>query len=120
MEVDNVLHARKNMAVRCAVYARVSSDKQRAAGNLDRQLERLRQATAERGYEVVIAIRERASGLNEKRKGLRRLFRLAANGEIDLVPVSLRTAWPVLASPMWSRPSMPTGCGWRWSTVLRP
>ena len=90
LEVDGVLRSRKHMAVRCALYARVSSEKQLAAGNLDRQLERLRQEAGERGYEVAVAIRERASGLNEKRKGLRRLFRLAADGEVDLVLVEFK------------------------------
>ena len=87
LELDGVLRSRKTMAVRCAGYARVSSEKQLATGNLDRQLERLQQIAAERSYEVTTVVRERASGLNEKRKGLRRLFRLAANGEIDLVLV---------------------------------
>ena len=58
---------------RCVVYARVSSGKQAEAGNLDRQRERLVAAAAERRYKLVATVTERASGLNEKRKGLRRL-----------------------------------------------
>ena len=53
-------------------------------------MERLQQIAAERGDEGTTVVRERASGLNEKRKGLRRLFRLAANGEIDLVRVEFK------------------------------
>jgi putative resolvase len=84
-EVDGVLRVRAVAAPRCAVYARVSSEKQVEAGNLDRQRERLLAAAAERGFEVVAAVTERASGLNEKRRGLRRLFRMAAAREIDVV-----------------------------------
>jgi putative resolvase len=84
-EVERILRARVGMAPRCAICARVSSDKQAEAGNLDRQRERLLAAAAERGFEVVAAVSERASGLNEKRRGLRRLFRMAAAGEIEVV-----------------------------------
>src|SRR5215467_12612365 len=41
---------------RCAIYARVASGKQKQAGNLLRQLERLQQAARERGYLVVALI----------------------------------------------------------------
>ncbi len=48
---------------------------------------RLASCRRERRHEVTRVVRECAFGLNEKRKGLRRLFRFAAAGEIDLVPV---------------------------------
>jgi putative resolvase len=72
-------------ASRCAIYARVSSAKQEQEGNLLRQVERLEQVAGERGYQVVALIQEQASGLNEKRKGLKRLFQLIDHQEIDLV-----------------------------------
>ena len=89
-EVEALLRARIGAAPRCAVYARVSSEKQAEAGNLDRQRERLLAAARERGYKVAAVIAERASGLNERRRGLRRLFRLAAAGEIDVVLVEFK------------------------------
>ena len=73
----------------CRLRPRVS-EKQAEAGNLDRQRGRLTQAAADRGYEVVATVAERASGLNEKRRGLRRLFRLAMSGEIDVVLVEFK------------------------------
>ena len=82
--IHRVLNAPGNM-VRCAIYARVSSAKQEQEGNLTRQGDRLQQAAAERGYQVVALIQEQASGLNEKRKGLKRLFHLIDQQEIDLV-----------------------------------
>ncbi len=89
-EVEALLRARAGAAPRCAVYARVSSEKQAEAGNLDRQRERLLAAAKERGYKVVTVVAERASGLNEKRRGLRKLLRLAAAGEIDVVLVEFK------------------------------
>jgi putative resolvase len=72
-------------SLRCAIYARVSSAKQEQEGHLTRQLEHLQQVASERGYQVVARIQEQASGLNEKRKGLKRLFHLIDHQEIDLV-----------------------------------
>src|SRR6266699_6154308 len=54
----------------CALYARLSISKQVQEGNLARQLERLRIAAAQCGYQVVQAITECASSLNEKRRGM--------------------------------------------------
>ena len=39
-------------------------------------------------------VSEQASGLNEKRRGLRRLFRRAAAGEIDVVLVEFKDRLP--------------------------
>jgi putative resolvase len=97
-EVEGILRARTGAADRCAVYARVSSEKQAEAGNLDRQRERLLAAATARGYEVAAVVTERASGLNEKRRGLRRLFRLAAERSMWCWWNS-RTAWPGSGSP---------------------
>ena len=72
-------------ALRCAIYARVSSAKQEQEGNVSRQVERLQQKASERGSQVVALIQEQVSGLNEKRKGLKRLFHLIDHQEIDLV-----------------------------------
>jgi putative resolvase len=72
-------------SLRCAIYARVSSAKQEQEGHLTRQVEHLQQVASERGYQVVARIQEQASGLNEKRKGLKRLFHLIDHQEIDLV-----------------------------------
>jgi putative resolvase len=72
-------------ALRCAIYARVSSAKQEQEGNLTRQVERLQRVAQERSYEMVALIQEQASGLNEKRKGLKKLLHLIDHQEIDLV-----------------------------------
>ena len=55
--IHRVLNAPGTL-VRCAIYARVSSAKQEQEGNLTRQGDRLQQAAAERGYQVVALIQE--------------------------------------------------------------
>ncbi|MFB8000409.1 recombinase family protein [Streptomyces sp. NPDC056002] len=52
------------------LYGRVSSHRQRAKGDVDRQMVRLRQAAGDRI--VVGEFFDVASGLSDKRKGLRR------------------------------------------------
>ena len=66
-----------------AIYARVSTKKQAEAGNLVRQLERLYQYSAEHNYVIRIESTDIASGLNQKRRGLAKLFKAAERGEIQ-------------------------------------
>jgi putative resolvase len=63
------------------LYARVSTKKQADAGNLDRQMERLRQYARENGFTVRSEFADVASGLNQKRRGLSNLLKLAERGE---------------------------------------
>lgn len=93
-EVRRLLGLRPVSAPRCAVYARVSSQKQAKDGNLERQKERLVQAAGQKGYQVLCVVAEQASGLNEKRRGLGKVFKLAQRGEIDVVLVE---SWDRLA-----------------------
>lgn len=65
-----------------AIYARVSTKKQAGAGNLDRQLERLRQHAKDQNYHITIECTDIASGLNQKRQGLTKIFKTAERGEI--------------------------------------
>ncbi len=85
-----VLRQRGSSRERAAIYARVSSTRQVDSGNLERQIERLRQVADARGFDVAAVIAEQASGLNERRRGLRKLFRLAEAGEIDVVLVEFK------------------------------
>lgn len=63
------------------LYARVSTKKQADAGNLSRQLERLREYAKEKHYRVVAEYADTASGLNQKRRGLTNVLKLAERGE---------------------------------------
>ncbi len=63
------------------LYARVSTKKQADAGNLDRQMGRLRQYARENGFTVRAEFTDVASGLNQKRRGLTNVLKLAEQGE---------------------------------------
>lgn len=74
-------------AERCVLYARVSSVRQEQDGNLTRQTERLREAAAKHGYEVVTVIAEHASSLNERRRGMKKLLTLIGEQATEVVLV---------------------------------
>jgi putative resolvase len=61
------------MTSRVAIYARVSSHEHRA--NLERQVERLQDYCASRGYQVAQVIKEIASGVNDARPKLLTLLK---------------------------------------------
>ncbi|PRR70141.1 hypothetical protein MOHU_19320 [Moorella humiferrea] len=63
------------------LYARVSTKKQADAGNLERQMERLRQYAGEHGFTIRAEFADVASGLNQKRRGLANVLKLAEQGE---------------------------------------
>ncbi len=63
------------------LYARVSTKKQADAGNLDRQMGRLRQYARENGFTVRAEFTDVASGLNQQRRGLTNVLKLAEQGE---------------------------------------
>ena len=65
------------------IYARVSSAKQKADGNLERQRERLKDYAVDHGYEVIRVLQEQASGINEHRKQLQQLLTMAEHQEFQ-------------------------------------
>ncbi|MHA2273511.1 MAG: IS607 family transposase [Candidatus Hodarchaeales archaeon] len=72
------------------IYARVSSQKQKQAGNLDRQVERLQQFAENQQLTVIKTITDVGSGINDKRKGLKKLFRLAHDQRMTTVLIEFR------------------------------
>ncbi|MEW5934028.1 MAG: IS607 family transposase [Bacillota bacterium] len=74
-----------------ALYARVSSHDQKAKGDLDRQVLRLREGARALGLpEPEHVITDVASGLSDKRRGLRRLMQLAQEGGVTDVVITYR------------------------------
>jgi putative resolvase len=67
------------------LYARVSSQRQRAEGDLERQLVRLRRAAA--GRIVVAEFWDVASGLSDQRRGLRRALEACQRPEVSVLLV---------------------------------
>ena len=70
-----------------AVYARVSTAKQAEAGNLERQRLRLLEYAAVNGYRVVLQAGDVASGLNARRRGLRRVVEAARRHAVRFLRV---------------------------------
>lgn len=67
------------------IYARVSTKKQADAGNLERQRQRLMEYAARQGYQVVLEAMDTASGLNPRRRGLRKMIQAAEQKQIQLL-----------------------------------
>jgi len=70
------------------IYARVSSLDQKS--DLERQIEYLKEYCSAKGYNTVDILTDIASGLNEKRKGLRKLFDYVVNGKVNVVAISYK------------------------------
>ena len=77
-----------NNIVRAVIYARVSSRDQK--NDLERQVEYLKEYAISKGYHIVDTITDIASGLNENRKGLKKLFKLTENQEIDVILITYK------------------------------
>jgi putative resolvase len=88
-EIDRIL-GKQSRGNRVVIYGRVSSYDQKQHGDLDRQIEVLREYATKNNLQIVEVITDIASGLNTKRKGLIKLFRMVENKEIDKVLLTYR------------------------------
>ncbi|TFG26403.1 IS607 family transposase [Candidatus Thorarchaeota archaeon] len=75
---------------RCAVYARVSGHRQKTDGDLDRQLKTLTAHCRSHFKTRPLVFTDIGSGLNMKRRGLRRLLALAQSGAINTLLITHR------------------------------
>jgi len=81
-DLNGVLQTGRTQKPRTVVlYARVSTRKQAEAGNLERQMERLRQYAEGHGFVIRGEYADVASGLNQKRRGLAHVLGMAERGE---------------------------------------
>ncbi|MCA6213290.1 IS607 family transposase [Thermococcus bergensis] len=85
-EVKKILSEKSPEETRAVIYARVSSSDQRK--DLERQVEYLTSYCSAKGYKLVRIITDIASGLNAKRKGLQKLFKLVSEREVDVVLIT--------------------------------
>ena len=69
----------------CATYARVSSQKQKVSGDLDRQSQRLSEYCAKHNLYVGYIIKDCGSGLNDDRQGFSQLTDLIVKGKVNKV-----------------------------------
>ena len=72
---------------RAALYCRVSTSDQKAHGDLDRQKLRLLEYCAEKKYQVEYVFEEVSSGMNDNRKKLLQMMRLATEHKFDKVVI---------------------------------
>jgi putative resolvase len=84
-EVHRLQGQARGTAERCVMYARVSSARQEQDGHLARQAERLKEAPASRGYEVIQIITEQASSNNDLSHGVKKMLTLVENEAVDVV-----------------------------------
>ena len=68
-------------------YARVSSNKQKQKGDLDRQSQRLSEYCAKKGWRVTHIIKDVGSGLNDNRSGFIRLTDMVLNKKVNKLVV---------------------------------
>ncbi|MFU8652699.1 IS607 family transposase [Methanotorris formicicus] len=71
---------------RIAIYARVSGRDQK--NDLERQLEYLKNYCKEKNYAIEEIITDIGRGLNENRRGLKKLFKLVKEGKINKVIIT--------------------------------
>jgi len=74
--------------VRAVIYARVSSPGQK--GDLEGQVQYLRQYCSSKGYKVIDVLSDIASGLKADRRGLLKLLDYVVNRQVDVIVVAYR------------------------------
>jgi len=89
-EIKRLLGINESTNNNVAIYVRVSSYDQKKKGDLDRQKQSLLEYAKAKNYNVTTIIEDIASGLNENRKGLSKLFDLVNNRKISVVIVSFK------------------------------
>ena len=80
--IDPIFNDNKEI---CVIYARVSSQKQKMSGDLDRQSQRLSEYCAKHNLYVEHIIKDVGSGLNDKRIGFNQLTNLVITGKVNKV-----------------------------------
>ena len=85
-EVKRLLKGK--LADTAVIYARVSSSDQKS--DLERQVKYLKEYCSARGYAIVDILTDVASGLNEKRRGLKKLFDYVVNGKVNVAVISYK------------------------------
>jgi putative resolvase len=88
-EVERLMgFVKPDVSKKAVIYVRASHEKQK--GDLERQKQSLLNYAKSRGYEVVAVLEDVASGLNEKRKSLSKLFDLVEERRIGVVLVAFK------------------------------
>jgi putative resolvase len=75
---------------KAVIYARVSSHDQKQKGDLEGQVQSLLEYAKSKGYEVVSILEDVASGLNENRRSLGKLFDIIEEGKAGVVLIAFK------------------------------
>ncbi|MDW8045065.1 MAG: IS607 family transposase, partial [Nitrososphaerota archaeon] len=88
-EVERLMGiVRPDVSKKAIIYCRVSSHDQK--GDLDRQKHGLLEYAKSKGYEVISILEDVASGLNENRKSLNKLFDMVEGKEVGVVIIGFK------------------------------
>ncbi|MEM3665256.1 MAG: IS607 family transposase [Candidatus Jordarchaeales archaeon] len=90
-EVERLMGIVKpDVSKKAVIYARVSSHDQKQKGDLEGQKQSLLSYAKSKGYEVVAVLEDVASGLNENRESLDRVFDMVEKGEVGAVIIAFK------------------------------
>jgi excisionase family DNA binding protein len=90
-EVERLMgFVKPHVSGKAVIYVRVSLHDQKQRGDLERQKQSVLDYAKSRGYEVTAVLEDVASGLNEKRESLSRLFDLVEERKIGVVVVAFK------------------------------
>jgi len=90
--IVNSVEVVQSLQKKAFIYCRVSTKKQQESGNLQRQRERLIQSCQDKQYTVVAIYEEVASGLNDHRRELTKMFRNLSETDVIVVEYEDRLA----------------------------
>ena len=85
-EIERIRGDSSSQKKKLAIYARVSSNEQKQKGDLERQINFVKENLDEE-FLLVDTLSDVGSGLNDKRKGLHKLMKLAREKEITDVAI---------------------------------
>ncbi|MGP3667750.1 MAG: IS607 family transposase [Candidatus Bathyarchaeota archaeon] len=88
-EVERLMGIVKpDISKKAVIYARVSSHDQK--GDLERQKQSLLNYAKSKGYEVIAILEDVASGLNENRKSLNKIFDMVEKREVGVIIIAFK------------------------------
>ncbi|MFN4336611.1 MAG: IS607 family transposase [Candidatus Nitrosocaldus sp.] len=87
-----IIKLEPDVSRRAVIYCRVSSQDQKRKGDLEieRQKQSLLEYAKSKGYEVTLLLEDVASGLNEDRRSLNRLFDMIERREVGIVIIGFK------------------------------
>ncbi|MEM3581649.1 MAG: IS607 family transposase [Candidatus Bathyarchaeia archaeon] len=90
-EVERLMGIVKpDMSKKAVIYARVSSHDQEQKGDLERQKQSLLNYAKSKGYEVIAILEDVASGLNEDRKSLNKIFDMVEKRKVGIIIIAFK------------------------------